>query len=218
MLADLDIPIPGQRAPPLLTRRRGRPMTPRSAAPAKVRLIVWCKACQHQVEPDPAEMGPRYRRKVCARMTRTAHLFRRERSSGVCWSAGDLRTPAPPEAYRPRAAAKSARKRQILKPEPRGLSTGWLRITPAPSRASPICERIIEGAAAGTPDPIRRHPWPRTANPPAGKTIRTPTWRNRSAVPLARGTGCSTPVTVPTVGHWIRAWTQRPGVDPYRGG
>ena len=90
-LADLDIPIPGQRAPPLLTRQRGPPMTPRSAAPAKVRLIVWRKACQHQVEPDPAEMGPRYRRKVCARMTRTADLFRRERSSG---SAGRRETSA----------------------------------------------------------------------------------------------------------------------------
>ena len=26
----------------------------------RVRLIVWCKACQHQVEPDPAEMAERY--------------------------------------------------------------------------------------------------------------------------------------------------------------
>jgi hypothetical protein len=25
-----------------------------------VRLIVWCKACGHQVEPDPAEMVARY--------------------------------------------------------------------------------------------------------------------------------------------------------------
>jgi hypothetical protein len=23
-------------------------------------LIVWCKACRHQVEPDPAEMAARY--------------------------------------------------------------------------------------------------------------------------------------------------------------
>jgi hypothetical protein len=23
-------------------------------------LIVWCNACQHQVEPDPAEMAARY--------------------------------------------------------------------------------------------------------------------------------------------------------------
>ena len=27
---------------------------------AGVRLIVWCKACQHQVEPNPAELAERY--------------------------------------------------------------------------------------------------------------------------------------------------------------
>jgi hypothetical protein len=35
-------------------------MTPGIAAKAAVRLIVWCKACQHQVEPDPTEMAARY--------------------------------------------------------------------------------------------------------------------------------------------------------------
>jgi len=25
-----------------------------------VRLIVWCKECRHQVEPDPAEMAASY--------------------------------------------------------------------------------------------------------------------------------------------------------------
>jgi hypothetical protein len=35
-------------------------MTLGVAAEAGVRLIVWCKACQHQVEPDPAEMAARY--------------------------------------------------------------------------------------------------------------------------------------------------------------
>jgi hypothetical protein len=38
----------------------GPPMTLGSAGAAKVRLIVWCKACGHQVEPDPAEMAARY--------------------------------------------------------------------------------------------------------------------------------------------------------------
>ena len=38
----------------------GPPMTLGDAAAAQVRLIVWCKACQHQVEPDPAEMAARY--------------------------------------------------------------------------------------------------------------------------------------------------------------
>jgi len=35
-------------------------MTLGAAAAAGVRLIVWCKACRHQVEPDPAEMAARY--------------------------------------------------------------------------------------------------------------------------------------------------------------
>ena len=32
-------------------------MTLGNAATAKVRLILWCKACRHQVEPDPAELA-----------------------------------------------------------------------------------------------------------------------------------------------------------------
>jgi hypothetical protein len=35
-------------------------MTLGAAAKADVRLIVWCKGCQHQVEPDPAEQALRY--------------------------------------------------------------------------------------------------------------------------------------------------------------
>ena len=52
-------------------------MTLGNAAAARVRLIVWCKACSHQVEPDPGEMAERYgaettvpdwrRRLVCSR-------------------------------------------------------------------------------------------------------------------------------------------------------
>jgi hypothetical protein len=38
----------------------GPPMTLGNAANAKVRLIVWCKTCGHQVEPDAAEMVARY--------------------------------------------------------------------------------------------------------------------------------------------------------------
>jgi hypothetical protein len=30
------------------------------AAAAHLRLIVWCRECRHQVEPDPAEMARRY--------------------------------------------------------------------------------------------------------------------------------------------------------------
>ena len=35
-------------------------MTHGNAAAARVRLIVWCKDCQHQIEPDPAEVAARY--------------------------------------------------------------------------------------------------------------------------------------------------------------
>jgi hypothetical protein len=35
-------------------------MTLGAAAAAGVRLIVWCRDCRHQVEPDPAEQATRY--------------------------------------------------------------------------------------------------------------------------------------------------------------
>jgi Zn finger protein HypA/HybF involved in hydrogenase expression len=35
-------------------------MTLGNAAAARVRLIVWCKDCNNQAEPDPAEMAARY--------------------------------------------------------------------------------------------------------------------------------------------------------------
>jgi hypothetical protein len=35
-------------------------MTLGVAAAAGVRLIVWCKECRHQVEPDPAAMAAWY--------------------------------------------------------------------------------------------------------------------------------------------------------------
>jgi hypothetical protein len=31
-----------------------------SSAAARVRLVVWCKGCGYQAEPDPAEMAARY--------------------------------------------------------------------------------------------------------------------------------------------------------------
>jgi len=36
---------------------RGPPMTLGSAAAAKVRFMVWCKACGHRGEPDPADQA-----------------------------------------------------------------------------------------------------------------------------------------------------------------
>ena len=32
-------------------------MTLGSAAKAGLRLIVWCRGCQHQVEPEPAQLA-----------------------------------------------------------------------------------------------------------------------------------------------------------------
>jgi hypothetical protein len=55
-------------------------MTLGAAAAAQVTLIAWCKACQHQVELEAAEMAQRYRadtsvqdwreRLVCSRCVR----------------------------------------------------------------------------------------------------------------------------------------------------
>jgi hypothetical protein len=35
-------------------------MTLGGVAKAGLRLIVWCRGCQHQVEPDPAQLAERY--------------------------------------------------------------------------------------------------------------------------------------------------------------
>jgi hypothetical protein len=39
---------------------RGPPATLGSTAAAGATIVVWCKACGHQVEPDPAEMAAQY--------------------------------------------------------------------------------------------------------------------------------------------------------------
>jgi hypothetical protein len=39
---------------------RGPPMTLGNAAKAGIRLIVSCRGCGRQIEPDPAEMAERY--------------------------------------------------------------------------------------------------------------------------------------------------------------
>jgi hypothetical protein len=38
----------------------GPPMTLGNVTSARVRLIVWCKACQNQVEPDPTQQAELY--------------------------------------------------------------------------------------------------------------------------------------------------------------
>jgi hypothetical protein len=38
----------------------GPPMTLGGAVAAGVRIIVWCRDCSHQVEPDPSDQARRY--------------------------------------------------------------------------------------------------------------------------------------------------------------
>jgi hypothetical protein len=43
------------KRPCIMKSEPGPPMTLGNAAAARVRLIVWCRDCQYQVEPDPAK-------------------------------------------------------------------------------------------------------------------------------------------------------------------
>jgi hypothetical protein len=43
-----------------MNRYTGPPATLGSTAAAQARLIVRCRNCRHEVEPDPAEMAERY--------------------------------------------------------------------------------------------------------------------------------------------------------------
>jgi hypothetical protein len=64
----------------------GPPMTVGAAAAAQVRLIVWCKACQHQVEPDPAEMAARYGAGTArSRLARAAVLLQNAAAGRLMW-------------------------------------------------------------------------------------------------------------------------------------
>jgi hypothetical protein len=52
--------IRGRQTPaPRMKAYRGPLMTLGNAAAAGVRLVVWCRDCRRQVEPDPAEMAER---------------------------------------------------------------------------------------------------------------------------------------------------------------
>jgi hypothetical protein len=42
-----------------VNRYNGPPAPLGSTAAAQARLIVWCRDCRHEVEPDPAEMAAR---------------------------------------------------------------------------------------------------------------------------------------------------------------
>jgi hypothetical protein len=83
----------------------GPPMTLGRAATAKVCLIVWCRDCQHQVEPDPAEHAARYGAELpvgqAAQMLavrRPKRRFRADRGAAVASSA---KPPWPPRTFGP---------------------------------------------------------------------------------------------------------------------
>ena len=65
-------------------------MTLGNAANAKVRLIVWCKACGHQVEPRPRRDGCELRRNVRSRSAGAAGLFSVREPAG---RYGDRKSP-----------------------------------------------------------------------------------------------------------------------------
>jgi hypothetical protein len=88
----------------------GPPMTLGNAAAAHVRLIVWCEACQHQVEPEPAEqitsaifteMAVRYGAETPrSRLARAAGLFPLRQPAGRYGGASEMR-PQPVTAAAP---------------------------------------------------------------------------------------------------------------------
>jgi hypothetical protein len=72
----------------------GPPMTLGNAEASRVRLIVWCKACGHQVEPEPVSdiiPTPPYPRSIRARV----HV------RSAPWGSGHPSTSAKPPAHEP---------------------------------------------------------------------------------------------------------------------
>jgi hypothetical protein len=82
---------------------RGPLTTLGNAATAKVRVIVWCRECQHRVEPDPEEYAARYgadlavvawvKRLKCSQCGSRKHRFRGNRGATV---ASSTKPPWPP--------------------------------------------------------------------------------------------------------------------------
>jgi len=68
-------------------------MTLGNAPAAHVRLVVWCKDCGHQVEPDPIEQAQRYgadtsvldwrARLVCSKCGEQGNRHGRDRHSAL---------------------------------------------------------------------------------------------------------------------------------------
>ena len=67
---------------------RGTPMTLGSAAAAQLRLFVWCRACDHKSEPDPAEQARLYGPETTVRQWRTRLVCERCGSKSVDMAVG----------------------------------------------------------------------------------------------------------------------------------
>jgi hypothetical protein len=83
-------------------------------------------------------------------------------------------------------------------PERRRVDCLW--ITPAARGAAPVCEQIIKGTAARTPDPISRNRRPAIGNPPAIPVL-PPMRRSHSPMPLAQMTGRRMPARTTVIAH-----------------
>jgi hypothetical protein len=66
-------------------------MTLGNAALARVRLIIWCKACRHQgLKPDPAEQAPDMRcGNASARVAGAAGLLENAAARKSIWSSAE---------------------------------------------------------------------------------------------------------------------------------
>jgi hypothetical protein len=92
-------------------------MTLGGAAKAAVRLIVWYKACQHQVDPDPAEMVSRHGARPCSTVAKggpAAPPFRPERDRSYA-------------ARRPRVAKGTRQRRRFDSAHQTACSANTLR-------------------------------------------------------------------------------------------
>ena len=108
-------------------------MTHGNAAAARVRLIVWCKDCPHQVEPDPAEMAERYgARTLALAIGASGALLSAQQPGGRYGGASEMR-PQPPYCRRISCPGRPFIAHLSLLRQPRGDL--W---SPMPPKCHPV--------------------------------------------------------------------------------
>jgi hypothetical protein len=134
-------------------------------AAASVRLIVWCKGCQHQIEPDPAEMAERYGAETtvpdwAARLV--CGLCGSRRVNMVVSGTHLAATGPRKDSSRPTAAVRFSRPRRRSMPQSRRCERApdpacvWVRLGSAWSSrtgrsiTAPLPSRSRDGARAVT--------------------------------------------------------------------